>query len=205
MRSVRGLFRSMSNQAFHFELVSRREITDGRAMRRLLALPELRVCGTEAQFQEWPDCSMMLYLLGSLSRIFGISLAPKCAAVVVGLGANVTSLTKDVIDIMLESITRVVLLSSLSSVCWLVVGCLLCVFMHRQNPCGKACAAGTLQHCIRKASKLSSCKTTLGLLLTHPDILCGSGVLLLWGMCAILAAGAIALSVTLSRGPLLAR
>ena len=88
MRSVRGLFRSMSNQAFHFELVSRREITDGRAMRRLLALPELRVCGTEAQFQEWPDCSMMLYLLGSLSRIFGISLAPKCAAVVVGIGCE---------------------------------------------------------------------------------------------------------------------
>ena len=122
-----------------------------------------------------------------------------------GLGANVTSsLTKNVIDIMLESITGVVLFSSLSSVRWLVVGCLLCVFMHRQNPCGKACAAGTLQHCIRKASALNSCKTTSGLLFTHPDILCGSGVLLLWGMCAILAEGAIALSVTLSRGPLLA-
>jgi len=53
-------------------------------------------------------------------------------------------------------------------------------------------------------SKLNSCKTTSGLLLTHPDILCGSGVLVLWGMCAILAEGAIVLSVTLSGGALFA-
>ena len=83
---------------------------DGSAIRRMARLShDTSIVGTTR-----PD-------------LWYFAMAPKCAAVVVGIGSNTASSpTKVVIDIMLESTTRVILFSSYASERWLAVGCLSC-------------------------------------------------------------------------------